>query len=86
MSEFEKAQTDVHTLSKKPGNEHLLVLYAHFKQAIDGDVHGTRPGLLHPTKRLKYDAWTKLKGMSREAAEAGYIAKVKSLLKADGKL
>lgn len=86
MSEFEQAQIDVHTLSKKPANEHLLVLYSHFKQATVGDVRGSRPGILMVTKRLKYDAWTKLRGMSREDAEAGYIAKVKSLLRADGKL
>lgn len=85
MSEFEQAQKDVHTLSKKPGNEHLLVLYSHFKQATDGDVKGARPGLLNVTGRLKYDAWARLKGMSRADAEAGYIAKVKALLKADGK-
>lgn len=85
MSEFEQAQKDVHTLSKKPGNEHLLVLYSHFKQATDGDVKGARPGLLNVTGRLKYDAWARLKGMSSADAEAGYIAKVKALLKADGK-
>lgn len=86
MNEFEQAQKDVHTLSKKPSSDHLLVLYAHFKQATDGDVHGERPGMLNISSRLKYDAWAGLKGMSKEAAEAGYIAKVKSLLKADGKL
>lgn len=84
MSEFEQAQKDVHTLSKKPGNEHLLVLYSHFKQATVGDVRGSRPSILHINARLKFDAWTKLRGMSRDAAEAGYIAKVKSLLRADG--
>lgn len=85
MSAFEKAQQDVHTLSRKPDNADLLNLYAYFKQATDGDVHGERPGLLNITGRLKYDAWAQVKGMSRADAEAAYIAKVQGLLKADGK-
>lgn len=85
MSDFEQAQKDVHTLSRKPGNSDLLVLYAHFKQATAGDVQGSRPGMLNVTGRLKYDAWTGLRGMSRADAEAAYVKKVKALLAADGK-
>lgn len=85
MSEFEQAQKDVHTLSAKPGNSDLLDLYAFYKQAQDGDVSGSRPGMLNISARLKYDAWEKLKGVSRQDAEARYIGKVKALLKADGK-
>jgi acyl-CoA-binding protein len=85
MSEFEQAQKDVHTLSVKPGNSDLLDLYAYYKQAQDGDVSGSRPGMLNIAARLKYDAWAKVKGMSRTAAEAAYVGKVKALLKADGK-
>jgi acyl-CoA-binding protein len=85
MSEFEQAQKDVHTLSEKPGNSDLLDLYAYYKQAQDGDVSGSRPGMLNISARLKYDAWAKVKGMSRAEAEAAYVGKVKGLLKADGK-
>lgn len=85
MSEFEQAQQDVHTLSRKPDNSDLLVLYAHFKQATAGDVQGSRPGMLNISARLKYDAWGELKGMSRADAEAGYVKKVKTLLAADGR-
>lgn len=85
MTPFEQAQADVHTLSRKPGNDDLLVLYANFKQAKDGDVSGARPGMLNVAGRAKYDAWAKLKGTSRADAEAGYVAKVRALLAADGK-
>ena len=43
---FEQAQKDVKTLDRKPGNDDLLFLYAHFKQGSAGDVSGKRPGML----------------------------------------
>lgn len=85
MSAFEQAQKDVHTLSRKPDNADLLDLYAFFKQATEGDVKGERPGMLNFAARLKYDAWEKVRGLSRSDAEAAYVNKVQSLLKADGK-
>ncbi|HQV23786.1 MAG: acyl-CoA-binding protein [Moraxellaceae bacterium] len=85
MSTLEQAQQNVNTLSKKPSNEHLLFLYAHYKQATAGDCVGKRPGMLDVTGRMKFDAWAKLKGLSKTDAEARYIAKVNELLAADGK-
>lgn len=85
MSVFEQAQKDVHTLSSKPGSSDLLVLYAHFKQATEGDAKGERPGMLNIAARLKYDAWSALGKMSKADAEAAYVAKVNELLRADGK-
>lgn len=85
MSAFEQAQQDVNTLSKRPGNDDLLELYALFKQASAGDVSGSAPSMFNLTARLKYDAWAKLKGISSADAEQRYIAKVQGLLKADGK-
>lgn len=78
---FEKAQADVKTLTKRPSNEDMLFLYAHFKQATEGDVKGARPGMLDVVGRAKYDAWAKLKGMKPEAAQSAYVAKVEALLK-----
>ncbi|HWU67873.1 MAG TPA: acyl-CoA-binding protein, partial [Stenotrophobium sp.] len=54
---FEKALKDVKTLTKRPSNDDLLTLYALFKQATDGDVSGSRPGMLDMVGRAKYDAW-----------------------------
>ncbi|MES1943834.1 acyl-CoA-binding protein [Salinisphaera sp. PC39] len=82
---FEQAQADVKTLSERPSNDDLLSLYAHFKQASEGDVQGKRPGFTNMVGRAKYDAWAKLKGLSAEDAMQAYVDKVNSLLAADGK-
>ncbi len=81
MSEFEQAQKDIKTLTQRPSNDDMLVLYAHFKQGTEGDVQGSRPGMFDLVNRMKYDAWANLKGMSSAAAQAAYVAKVQSLLK-----
>ncbi len=78
---FEKAQQDVKTLTSRPSNDDLLFLYAHFKQGSDGDVSGKRPGMLDMVGRAKYDAWAKLKGMSKDDARGKYVGKVDALLK-----
>ncbi len=80
MSAFEQAQLDVKTLTKRPANEDMLALYAHFKQASAGDASGSRPGMFDMVNRAKYDAWAALKGMSKAAAEQAYIDKVNALL------
>lgn len=85
MSAFEQAQKDVKTLSNRPGNDDMLFMYSHFKQATAGDVSGSRPGMFDMVGRFKYDAWAALKGMSKAEAEQKYIAKVEALLKAEGK-
>jgi diazepam-binding inhibitor (GABA receptor modulating acyl-CoA-binding protein) len=78
---FEQAQKDVKTLTKRPGNDDMLFLYAHFKQAAEGDVKGSRPGMLDMVGRAKYDAWAKLKGTKTDAAMQKYVDKVGALLK-----
>lgn len=78
---FEQAQKDVKTLTKRPGNDDMLFLYAHFKQAAEGDVKGSRPGMLDMVGRAKYDAWAKLKGTKADAAMQKYVDKVAALLK-----
>ena len=79
--EFLKASEEVKKLSSRPDNETLLQLYALFKQATEGDVTGSRPGMLDIKGRAKFDAWTKRKGLSSETAMTHYISLVKSLLK-----
>lgn len=80
-ADFAKAQKDVKTLSKRPDNNDMLFLYAHFKQASEGDVGGKRPGMLDMVGRAKYDAWAKLSGSKPDAAMKAYIDKVGALLK-----
>ncbi|MFN8099916.1 MAG: acyl-CoA-binding protein [Dermatophilaceae bacterium] len=78
--EFEDALAAVKTLSKDPGNEVKLKLYALYKQATSGDAHGKRPGMFDLVGRAKYDAWHELAGMAPEEAEDAYIAQVDDLL------
>lgn len=80
-AQFEQAQKDVTTLTKRPSNDEFLFLYSHFKQANAGDVSGSRPGMLDMVGRAKYDSWAKLKGMSKDDAMKKYADKVAGLLK-----
>lgn len=80
-AQFEQLQKDIKTLTKRPGNDDLLALYATFKQATEGDVQGSRPGMLDMVNRAKYDAWAKLKGTKVDEAMKRYVAKAGELLK-----
>ena len=78
---FEQAQSDVKTLSSKPGNDDLLTLYALFKQATAGDSSSAKkPGRFDLVGKAKYEAWTKLGGTSRDDAKTRYVAEVDRLL------
>ncbi|MGF2734390.1 acyl-CoA-binding protein [Marinobacter sp. DUT-1] len=63
----------------KPSNEMKLEFYALYKQATEGDVSGNRPGMMDFVGRAKYDAWDKLKGMSKEDAMQQYVDKLETL-------
>jgi diazepam-binding inhibitor (GABA receptor modulator, acyl-CoA-binding protein) len=80
-SQFDQAVKDSKTLTKRPGNDDMLALYAHYKQASEGDVKGDRPGMLDMVGRAKYDAWAKLKGVKPDDAMQKYVDKVAGLLK-----
>lgn len=78
---FAEAKGRVETLKKRPSNDQLLELYAFYKQATDGDVSGSRPGMLDLKGRAKFDAWTARKGLGQDAAMQQYVALVDRLLK-----
>ncbi len=80
-TQFEIAAKEAQSLSKRPDNETLLKLYALYKQATQGNVKGSRPGVLDMVGRAKYDAWAKLRGISQEAAQQQYIDLVAQLKK-----
>lgn len=77
---FLDAQAKVKTLKSSPSTDELLQLYALYKQGSNGDVSGSRPGMLDLKGRAKYDAWAKLKGRSSEAAMQEYVALVDRLM------
>jgi acyl-CoA-binding protein len=79
--QFEKATKDVTKAKKDPGNDMKLRLYAHFKQASEGDVSGDKPGFTDFVGRAKYDAWAKIKGMSQDDAMKAYVKLVDRVLK-----
>ncbi|AUT70153.1 MULTISPECIES: acyl-CoA-binding protein [Paraburkholderia] len=76
---FAKAQEDVKQLPERPGNLTLLRLYALFKQATEGDVHGDKPGFTDIVGKYKYDAWAALQGTPQETARQQYVELVESL-------
>ena len=82
---FTDAQERVKTLSRRPSNDELLDLYGLYKQATEGDVRGSRPGLLDPKGRAKFDAWTSRRGMAAADARARYVALVDGLVKRHGR-
>lgn len=81
--DFESAVAAVPSLTKDPGSQAKLALYALYKQATVGDASGKRPGFIDPVGRAKYDAWAALSGTSAEEARAAYVAKVAELRAAE---
>ena len=71
--QFEDAVKRVQQLPDRPDYETMLRLYSLYKQATVGDVSGIRPRLTDYVGRVKYDAWSKLDGQSRECAMQAYI-------------
>lgn len=79
FADFDAAVADVQSLTKDPGNEVKLKLYALYKQATEGDVTGKRPGFTNPVGRAKYDAWATLQGANADDARAQYVSIVEDL-------
>lgn len=80
QSKFEQAVADSKTLSEKPGNDVLLKLYSLYKQASEGDVNTEAPS--NPfdfVGKAKHEAWSSLKGKTKEAAMQEYIDLVQGL-------
>ena len=77
---FEKAADESKHLSARPSNDTLLQLYSLYKQATEGDNTTEAPA--NPfdfVAKAKYDAWSEMKGKSKDAAMEEYINLVKKL-------
>uniref|UniRef100_A0A2K5FA45 Acyl-CoA-binding protein n=1 Tax=Aotus nancymaae TaxID=37293 RepID=A0A2K5FA45_AOTNA len=83
-AEFEKAAEEVRNLKTKPGDDEMLFIYGHYKQATVGDINTERPGMLDFKGKAKWDAWNELKGTTKEDAMKAYINKVEELKKKYG--
>lgn len=80
QAQFQQAVADSKTLPEKPSNETLLQLYALFKQGTEGDMNETEPA--NPfdfVARAKQEAWSGLKGLTRDEAMQQYIQLVEKL-------
>lgn len=82
--QFRDAKGRVEKLSSRPSNDQLLDLYGLYKQATEGDVSGSRPGMLDLKGRAKYDAWAKRKGVSKDDAMKKYVELVDDLVSSLG--
>ncbi|MEP7279774.1 MAG: acyl-CoA-binding protein [Bacteroidota bacterium] len=76
---FTQAVTESRELKDRPSNDTLLQLYSFYKQATEGDVNGEAPGEFDFVARAKYDAWSSLKGKTKESAMDEYIKLVGKL-------
>lgn len=79
-----KAIKDSASHNIKMTDDELLQIYALYKQGSVGDVSGDKPGMLDFKGKAKYDAWTKLKGKSKEDAQKEYVELARNLLKKYG--
>ena len=73
---FDVAVEEVKTAgewSKAITNGRKLLCYAFFKQVNNGDVTGTQPWAVQFEARSKWDAWNKIKGVSKEKAMEEYV-------------
>ena len=78
--QFEKAARDSKELPSRPDNETLLQLYSLYKQGTEGDVNTEPPS--NPfdfVNKAKHEAWSNLKGKSREEAMQEYVQLVQRL-------
>jgi acyl-CoA-binding protein len=78
-ADFQQAVDKTKTFTKKPDNQELLDLYGLFKQATEGDISGEKPGGFDFKAIMKFDAWEKQKGKSKDQAMTEYIAFVNTL-------
>ncbi|CAJ0929046.1 unnamed protein product, partial [Mesorhabditis belari] len=77
---FEEAAEKVKHLKGSPSNDELLETYALYKQATTGDNTTSKPGMLDPKGKAKWDAWTSKKGTSSDDAKTKYVAHVNALV------
>ncbi|KAG5510652.1 hypothetical protein JKF63_06950 [Porcisia hertigi] len=78
--EFASAQHGFAAIASKESNEVKLKFYALFKQATIGDVNTDRPGMFDYAGRAKWDAWSKLKGLSLLDAKRTYVSEYNMMM------
>lgn len=81
---FESAVSIVRNLPKegsfKPSDDLKLKFYAYFKQATHGPNDTPKPRFYQIVELYKWDAWHKLRDMSKEEAMKNYIRELKQCM------
>lgn len=77
--DFQQAQQDVAAFLPKDDRLTMLKLYTFHKQATQGDAQGKRPPVTQPVKRIQWDSWKELRGMTQQQAMQNYIELVNAL-------
>ncbi|CAL8307477.1 unnamed protein product [Boreogadus saida] len=82
---FEAAVDVIKKLPKnglyQPSYRVMLRFYGLYKQAVCGPCNQPRPGFWDPVGRYKWDAWSRIGGMSSEGAMATYVDEMKKVAK-----
>ncbi|WWC70705.1 uncharacterized protein I206_104656 [Kwoniella pini CBS 10737] len=64
--------------------EEKLWLYSLYKQATEGDISISRPGILDILGKAKWDAWNKQKGIDKQEAKRLYVDALLKILRKHG--
>ncbi|GAA5977910.1 hypothetical protein JCM5350_006263 [Sporobolomyces pararoseus] len=82
---FERAVDIIQSLPKsgpiQTGYDDKLLLYAVYKQATEGNIKTSRPGMFDVLGRAKWDAWNKRKDLNQLDAERMYVETLIRILK-----
>ena len=79
--QFLVASKTVNKLLTKPTDDELTELYGLYKQATCGDNTQSKPFMIDFKGCVKWDAWTKYKGLDVYTSEIKYITLVNTLIK-----
>ncbi|KAM6967777.1 acyl-CoA-binding domain-containing protein 7 [Aplochiton taeniatus] len=80
QTEFEQFADNVKKIKTRPTDQELLDTYGLYKQAIFGDIHVDKPGMMDIKGKAKWEAWNSRKGMSKDDAMAAYITTAKGII------
>ncbi|KAH6913182.1 acyl CoA binding protein-domain-containing protein [Coprinopsis sp. MPI-PUGE-AT-0042] len=87
-AQFKRAAEIIRSLPKdgpvQPSTNDQLYFYKYFKQGSIGDNETTKPGMFDFAGKAKWEAWTSVKGVSKEEAWKLYVEKFIEILTAAG--
>lgn len=78
--QFNDAAVRIRTLTKRPLDDELLLLYALYKQGTIGNNITDQPGMFDFKAKAKWNSWSKHRGKSKITARKEYITLVNTLL------